>query len=201
MWNLIASAGVVVAIVGLIAVVRPIAALRIPTRRRAVVAFASGVVLLAIGAVNDPATQERGAAQRAAEENAADAPAPIESDTASAVASAATFSATSPSCVEVVGASAKDRDAALAFCTKGISTGAVDGIIAHESLLHIKVPRAMADAMRKDRASTEQLVKTWMRGWRQHTGLTAVTITVEWMDVEIAKGDTTVLSGDRVTIR
>ncbi len=46
----------------------------------------------------------------------------------------------------------------------------------------------------------ENLVRTWMRGWKQLSKSKAVTVNIEWRDIEIAKGETTLLSGDKVTI-
>lgn len=77
----------------------------------------------------------------------------------------------------------------------------VEGAYATDSLLWVKVTRVMADQMAHDRLSTEQLVKTWMRGWKQITGRKAVTVTIEWRKVEIAKGQTTITGTDRVTVR
>jgi hypothetical protein len=111
------------------------------------------------------------------------------------------ISAKSTLCGEVVGKTATDRDRIVTFCSKGLVPGAIVGAIANDSLLYLKVSRAMADAVRIDRLSAEQLVKGWMRVWRDLTGRKAVTVYVEWQDVEIAKGDTTLLSGDKVTIR
>ena len=65
----------------------------------------------------------------------------------------------------------------------------------------VKVSRPVADYMRKDTLTTEQVVKNWMAAWKKHSGSSAVTVHVEWQDVEIAKGQTTILSGDKVTIR
>ena len=58
----------------------------------------------------------------------------------------------------------------------------------------------MAVVMTANRIQTEHLMRNWMRGWRTETGLNVVTVTVEWGDVEIARGQTT-QRGDRVTIR
>jgi hypothetical protein len=109
--------------------------------------------------------------------------------------------ARSPTCIEVAGQNQRDVDNALSFCAKGIGKGAVTGVIAMDSLVFIKVTRQMADALRVDRLQGEQLVKTWMKGWRTTTGKQSVTVTVELGDVEIARGDSTLLSGDRVTFR
>ena len=53
--------------------------------------------------------------------------------------------------------------------------------------------------MKADRMSTEQLVKTWMKQWKEITKRQAVTVTVEWKDIQVVEGQTTLLSGDRVT--
>jgi hypothetical protein len=52
-----------------------------------------------------------------------------------------------------------------------------------------------------DRLSTEAVVKRWMGTWKTLTGSKAVTIHVEWGDVEIAKGETSLFRGDVVTIK
>jgi len=113
----------------------------------------------------------------------------------------AQVSGESPTCGPVNGKTPKDRDNALAFCKQSVVRGAVVGVITMESLVWIKVGRNMADAMRADRLNTEQAVKNWMTGWKKVSGSKAVTVHVEWQDVEIARGQTTVLSGDQVTIR
>lgn len=200
MWDALATIGLVVMLVGLVTLVRPMPAIWVKTRRRAAAVFGCGFILLAVGASNDPATQERAAAARNEEAAAipgdvapADAPAPDPT--------AAATSAMSPTCGEVHGKTAEDLQNALAFCERGITKGVTEGAVAMSSILWLKVPREIADEMRADTLTTEQLVKTWMRGWKQHSGSEAVTVFVEWQDVEIAKGETTVFSGDQVTVR
>ena len=85
------------------------------------------------------------------------------------------------------------------FC-RAVPEGVAVGAYAMESLLWVKVTRNMAVAMRADRLSAEQLVKNWMTRWKSLSGSEVVTIQVEWQDVLIAEGQTTVFSGDRVTI-
>jgi len=111
----------------------------------------------------------------------------------------AQISGQSPTCGSVSGKTVKDRDNALAFC-KGLPKEGVVGVMAMDSLLWIKVSRGIADAMLADRLTTEQVVKNWMAVWKKYSGA-VVTVTVEWQDVEIAKGQTSVFSGDLVTIR
>jgi hypothetical protein len=107
----------------------------------------------------------------------------------------------SPTCGQVDGKTAKDRDNALAFCKAGVpEAGVISSISAIKSLLWVKVSREIAEMMRRDRLTTEQLVKNWMKAWKHLSGSKAVTVYVEWKDVEIAKGDTTLFSGDKVTI-
>jgi hypothetical protein len=108
---------------------------------------------------------------------------------------------TSPTCGPVSGKSKADLAHVLSFCTKGVTDGVAVGAYAMESLLWIKVPKSIADAFLADRLMAEQLMRVWMKGWKQESGLKAVTIYVEWGDVEIARGETTVLSGDKITIK
>ena len=63
------------------------------------------------------------------------------------------------------------------------------------------VRHCVADGLRADRLSTEDIVKTWMFVWKRLSGSPSVTITVKWQNVEIANGTTTIFSGDKVTIK
>ena len=100
---------------------------------------------------------------------------------------------TSPICGPVSGKSKADLAHVLTFCKKGVTDGVAVGAYAMESLLWIKVPRTVADAFLNDRLTAEQLMRVWMKGWKQEIGRKAVNIYVEWGDVEIARGETTVL--------
>ena len=113
----------------------------------------------------------------------------------------AVYSAKSATCVEVHGHTPTDRDRALAFCARGVSSGTVTGVIAMDTLLWLKVTPAIAGAMRQDRVASEQLVKNYLRGWRFHTGRNAVSVYLELGDVELARGETTLLGSDAVTLR
>lgn len=110
-------------------------------------------------------------------------------------------SAQSQTCGPVSGKSKDDLAHVLSFCKKGIPTGVTSGAYAMESLLWIKVPKATADAFLTDRLGFEQLVKVWMKGWKQETDRKAVTVYVEWGDVEIARGETTLRGDEKVTIK
>ena len=106
----------------------------------------------------------------------------------------------SETCGDVAGETAADVANVIEFCSKGIGEGAVVGAYAMESLLWVKITQAMAQAMLQDRLGSRQLMSIWMKGWRQITDSRAVTIFVELGDIEIAKGDTTWLGEDRVTL-
>lgn len=110
------------------------------------------------------------------------------------------YSGRSATCGPIIGQTPTDLENVEEFCTH-IPEGATVGAYAMESLLWIKVPYGIAEYMIGHSLQTEQLVKAWMKLWKEISDSTAVTIFVEWEDVEIAKGDTTVFRGDRVTIR
>lgn len=110
-------------------------------------------------------------------------------------------SARSETCGDVVGETVADRNAALSFCRKGVAKGIVTGVVAQQSLLTILITRDAAYAMRMDRLIAEQLVHTWMRGWKIESGSQAVSLTIKYGDVEIATGETTLFRGDQVTVR
>lgn len=107
----------------------------------------------------------------------------------------------SRTCGQVDGKTPADLKNLLTFCAKGIAAGAVTSASAMESLLWLKVTEDFARAIRADTLRGEQLVQTWMKGWRQESGRQSVSVTVEWQDVTVATGETTLMSGDQVTIR
>ena len=109
------------------------------------------------------------------------------------------FSGRSETCGPIVGQTKQDIQNVQQFC-RVVPEGAAVGAYAIESLLWVKVTRNIAEAMRADRLGAEQLVKNWMTRWKGLSGSEVVTIQVEWRDVLIAEGQTTVFSGDRVTI-
>ena len=113
----------------------------------------------------------------------------------------AAVSGRSPECGPISGKTTKDRDHLMTFCSQAHMKDIAVGAYAYDSILWIKVPRGIADALRFDRLTTEQLVKTWMKVWKRVSGNEIVTIYVKWQDVEIAKGQATAFSGDKVTIR
>lgn len=77
----------------------------------------------------------------------------------------------------------------------------VQGAIAMSSLLWVKVSRPTAMALMRDTLSAEQVVKLWMQKWKAETGSQVVTVTVEFGDVQIAEGETSIFRGDQVTVR
>ena len=113
------------------------------------------------------------------------------------------FSGRSKTCGPIVGKTAQDLQNVKVFC-EAISEDfarEIVGSYAMESLLWVKINRGLANAMLADRLSTERVVKKWMRRWKNLSKSKAVTVWVEWLDVQIAKGDTTLFSGDKITIK
>ena len=127
---------------------------------------------------------------------ASSAPAPVEKEPKPA-------DRKSPTCRRISGETTADLDHLEAFCAAAIPKGLqIVGARAFESLVWIQINRELADTMRADRLSTESVVKTWMAQWRAALGKGhAVTVYVQWQDIEIAKGDTSLLSGDVVTVK
>ena len=111
------------------------------------------------------------------------------------------FEGRSETCGPIIGKTQDDLQNLREFCSNYMPEGMAVGALAGDSLLWIMVSRRIAEQMRADRLATEQLVLNWMRIWKGKSDSRAVTVWVEWQDVEIAKGETTFLSGDQVTIR
>lgn len=102
-------------------------------------------------------------------------------------------------CGPISGDTQEDLQNVKTFCDP-LPTGVIVGVSAMEMMLWVKVNRASADLLRLDRLTTEQLVLNWMHLWKQITDSPVVTVYIEWKAVEIASGQTTVFSGDKVTI-
>ncbi len=111
------------------------------------------------------------------------------------------FTSPSPTCIQVIGKTTKERDNALDFCAKGVKPGLVVGVMVNETLVYIKVTRLTVDAFQYDRLTAEQIVLNWMKAWKAYSGSKVITVYVEWGDVEIARGETTIFNGDQVTIK
>lgn len=107
----------------------------------------------------------------------------------------------SNNCGVVTGATEVDVNRAVMFCDQGVVKGMVVGVIADESILTLKITRQAADEFRNDRLTAEQIVKTWMRGWKVLSQSKAVTVDIEWEQVIVAKGQTTITGADTVTIK
>lgn len=181
------------------AVVSPAAP--VPLMKYAIIAMvAAGIVgvVIAMFAPPSPVTSRL--------PQVAERPAPAAVPSAAAVIEPTpppSVTASGPStCGNIGGESSIDKDRVRTFCERMIPSDlGVTSARGYETLLWIQVPREVAAGMRADRLSTEQIVKNWMRGWKQLAGSQAVTVYVKWQDVEIAKGDTSVFSGDVVTIK
>ncbi|MDP3718821.1 MAG: hypothetical protein Q8T13_13735 [Acidobacteriota bacterium] len=104
-------------------------------------------------------------------------------------------------CGPIDGKTPGDYKSLERFCSEGHVLGTVTSASAMESLLWLQVSRDFADAIRSDTLAGEKLVLNYMRGWRAVTGKASVSVKVQWEGVDIAKGDSTLMSGDKVTIR
>ena len=113
------------------------------------------------------------------------------------------FSGRSPTCGPINGQTQQDLQNVRQFCSAGIPSDlSVEGAYATGSLLWIKIPRSTANIFRAlDSLDSESVMLNWMKAWKQLSGSRAVTVYLEWQEIEIAKGETTLFSGDKVTIR
>jgi hypothetical protein len=108
---------------------------------------------------------------------------------------------TSPSllCGPVTGRTARDRDDGLSFCSDEITPGVITELIADSAMVRIKVTARLADAMRDDRVSGEELVVKWLRRWRIITNGAPLTLVVESSNVEVVRGVASAERDDQVT--
>jgi len=101
-------------------------------------------------------------------------------------------------CGEITG----DTDRLRTFCDRIIPASlGVERADAQASVLTLSVSRSAADAMLIDTLTAEGLILNWMRLWRAYSGSTSVTVIVRWRAVEVARGQTSLFRGDRVTFR
>ena len=99
------------------------------------------------------------------------------------------ISSRSPTCGQINGETFQDLDRVRTFC-ESLPMDTVASAYATESALLLRVSRPMA----------EQLVRTWMRDWKQLIGSQSVTVTIRWGDIRLARGHTTPSGRDQVTI-
>ena len=92
-----------------------------------------------------------------------------------------------------------DLDAARAFCL-AFEAGLIEGVTADGVLLDLWVGPGLATEMLTDEDATRKVVLNLRNGWKAVSYSTSVVVTINWDNVEIAKGDTTVLRGDVVTL-
>ena len=119
----------------------------------------------------------------------------------SAMTASAQINGRSATCGSISGKTQADLANVRTFCEKIPKELTLVGAYSMESLLWIKVNRELADGMRRDRLSSENIMRHWMKAWKEISGSAAVTIRVEWQEVEIVKGETTLWSGDQITFK
>lgn len=111
----------------------------------------------------------------------------------------AQVSGSSPTCGDIAGETQKDLSNVKTFCEKAVPKGlGVVGARANDMLLWIMVSRDTANYFCADKLTSKQAILMWMKAWKAIT-IETVTIRVEWRDVRIAEGQTTLFSGDKVT--
>jgi hypothetical protein len=110
------------------------------------------------------------------------------------------FSGESPTCGPINGDSLRDLDRLRTFC-EALPMNTVVSAYATESALLLRVSRSTAEKIRADGPRAEQLVRAWMRDWKQLSGFPSVTITIRLGDIRLARGQTTPLGRDQVTIQ
>ena len=110
------------------------------------------------------------------------------------------YTGTGGHCREVVGQTREIAQNVASMC-ETLPDRLFSGAYAIESLLFLKVPRSIAEIMLRNKTGTENLMLRWMKDWKRISGYQVVTITVEWGEIVIAEGQTTVLRGDVVRFR
>ncbi len=110
------------------------------------------------------------------------------------------LSGKSVECGLIGGKTQQDLKTLTTFCEKVIPEGSVVSAAAVREMLWLEVDLATANDMRAHQLEAKRLVLNWMRAWKSFTGERSVVVSVLWGEIEIAKGDTTIFSGDVATI-
>ena len=110
------------------------------------------------------------------------------------------YTGRSAHCGEIAGGTREIAQNVALMC-EALPDRIFSGAYAIETLLFLKVSQNMAGIMLRSDLQTERLMLLWMKEWKRITGSAVVTITVEWGDVMIVEGQTTVFRGDVITFR
>ena len=73
------------------------------------------------------------------------------------------------------------------------------GVLADGPFLSIWVGEELARGLIDDQLKGKQTVLDLMKIWKELSDKESVQVTIYWKDVQVVKGDTTVLRGDVVT--
>ena len=73
------------------------------------------------------------------------------------------------------------------------------GVTADRPLLNVWVTQDLARGLIGDQLQGKQTVLDLMKIWKELSDWEAVVVKIYWNDVQVAKGDTTVMRGDVVT--
>ena len=110
--------------------------------------------------------------------------------------------AESETCVWAAGVTIMDLANVEGFCNDFITEpGVVVTAYANETLLFLEFNYESAEYLLSHQLQGERLIRAWMNEWKERTDSSAVTLYVMWGEVQIAKGQTTLLRGDVVEFR
>ncbi len=111
------------------------------------------------------------------------------------------ISSRSDNCGPISGQTQEDFQNLKTLCEKGLPEKGVVSAAAVGEMLWIEVTREIADSIRADHLTAKQLILNWMKIWKTLSGSRSVIVYVLWGEIEIAKGDTTIFSGDVITFQ
>lgn len=108
----------------------------------------------------------------------------------------------SPTCGQMSGQDQKDLDNVKWVCEKVfLEDGVAESVSGDGPTLVIRVTEIAAKFMDADTLWTEQLMHDLMAIWKKLSESSRVTVRIEWRDVEIVIGRTTLFGADRITFR
>ena len=69
---------------------------------------------------------------------------------------------------------------------------------AQESILYVDISRSFYDHMMRDKLTSKELIKLWMRGMRKESGKRSVTVWIYVDKVKVIEGDTLWTGEDKI---
>ena len=100
-------------------------------------------------------------------------------------------------CSQSHGKSEKDKQVAARICEVFKDNPHILMMSAQESILYVDISRTFYDEMMRDKLTSKELIKVWLRGMRVESGNRAVTVWIYVNKVKVIEGNTSWTGEDK----